>query len=156
MLPVLSDKGKIVTLGSMAGPMSFKKITNEDIKQRFQSPELTKEGLMQLVKEFEVGVAENNYAEKGWPKWGYGISKLVINTFARVFAVREDVQKRGIQVYVCCPGWIQTDMTSHNPKARPVAEGIVTPLHLIDLPFEINKELQGGFFQDAKLSSTYA
>ena len=108
------------------------------------------------MREFEAGVADNSFADKGWPKTIYGISKLAINTFTRLFGAREDVLKRGIQAYACCPGYIQTDMTSHNQNAKPLEEGTVTPLHLFDLPFEVNKELQGQFFQNAQLSSTYA
>ena len=153
-LPVIADKGKIITLGSRAGPMSFKKLS-PNIKERFQSKALTKELLLGLVKEFQEGVANNNYADKGWPKSIYGVSKLTINTYSRLFGAREDVLSRNIQVYVCCPGWIKTDMSSHHPNAKPLEEGTVTPLYLFDLPFEVNKELQGQFFQNGTLSTTY-
>jgi short-subunit dehydrogenase len=42
ILPLLSNNGKIVTLGSMAGKMSFNRIKNEEIQKRFKNPELTK------------------------------------------------------------------------------------------------------------------
>jgi hypothetical protein len=45
-------------------------------------------------------------------------------------------------------------MTSHKGTLS-VDEGIRTPVYLIELPFEVNNELQGGFFQKEKLSSTF-
>jgi hypothetical protein len=43
ILPLLSDNGKIVTVGSMAGRMSFLKIKSEELQNRFKNPNLTKE-----------------------------------------------------------------------------------------------------------------
>ena len=53
ILPILSHNGKIVTLGSTAGRMSFHKITNEELKNKFTKPNITREELFGLVKEFE-------------------------------------------------------------------------------------------------------
>ena len=50
ILPVLADGGKIVTMGSLMGPVSFKRMTNEKLKERFQSPDLTKDQLFELVR----------------------------------------------------------------------------------------------------------
>ncbi len=45
-------------------------------------------------------------------------------------------------------------MTSHKGHLS-IEEGIRTPVYLVELPFEINKDLQGQFFQKEKLSSTF-
>ena len=112
MIGLIEDKGKIITLGSTAGVMSFKKITNEALKNRFMKEDLTKEQLFALAHEFEDGVAKGNYAELGWPKWGYGISKLVVNLYHKILAKNAEVINRGLQVNVCCPGYVKTNMTS--------------------------------------------
>lgn len=65
------------------------------------------------MEEFNQGVKEDNYAEKGWPKTIYGVSKIGINHYARVLTHYEDVISRKIQVYAMCPGYVDTDMTSH-------------------------------------------
>ena len=118
----------------MVGPMTFKKITNEELKKRWSKENITKEEIVELVKEFEKAVAEGNFKEKGWPEWGYGISKLDINVFHSALSRYEAVVKKGIQVYVCCPGYVKTDMTSHNGHLT-IEEGIRTPMFLINLPF---------------------
>jgi NAD(P)-dependent dehydrogenase (short-subunit alcohol dehydrogenase family) len=82
-------------------------------------------------------VRENNFKEKGWPKTCYGVSKMGINTFARVMCREEDVVNRNIQVYSLCPGYVNTDMTSHK-GVLTIQQGALTPIFLIDLPFEVN------------------
>ena len=66
-----------------------------------------------MVHDFEDGVAKGDYAERGWPKSGYGVSKLAINLYHNILGHNPEVLKRNIQVYVCCPGYVKTDMTSH-------------------------------------------
>jgi NAD(P)-dependent dehydrogenase (short-subunit alcohol dehydrogenase family) len=144
-----------VTLGSTAGKMAFGKISNEELRQRWQKKDITKGDITELMEEFIQNVADGNYADKGWPKWGYGISKLGIDVFHQALARYPEVQNKGIQVYVCCPGYVSTDMTSHKGKLT-IEEGIRTPVFLIELPFEFKEEFQGQFFQEEKLSNIFA
>lgn len=53
--------------------------------------------------------------------------------------------KRGIQVYTCCPGYVNTDMTSHKGPLT-IQEGALTPVFLIEKPFELKEEDQGEFY----------
>ncbi len=91
--------------------------------------------------------------EKGWPKWGYGVSKLGINVFHHALARYPEIIKKGIQVNSCCPGYVKTDMTSHKGTLS-IEEGILTPVFLIEQPFEVKEEWQGGFFYLSKLDTT--
>ena len=34
----------------------------------------------------------------------------------------------------CCPGFVSTNMSSFNPRGKPVDEGAITPLFLALLP----------------------
>lgn len=110
--------------------MSFNKITNENLKQRFTDPKITQSQLLELIKEFENAVADKTYADKGWPKWIYGISKLGINIYCNILGKRQDVLERGIQVYACCPGYVKTEMTSHK-GVLTLDQGIKTPIYLV-------------------------
>lgn len=78
---------------------------------------------------FIEGVSKNTWKEKGYPKAIYGISKLGINTFARVFANYQKVKAKQAQVYAMCPGWVSTDMTSHKGPLS-LAQGALTPVYL--------------------------
>lgn len=154
MISLIEDKGKIITLGSTAGVMSFKKITNEALKSRFTKEDLTKEELYALAHEFEEGVEKGNYAELGWPKWGYGISKLVVNLYHKILAKYPEIVSRGIQVNVCCPGYVKTNMTSYKGHLS-VEQGAITPVFLVERPFEVDPATQGGLFYECKLISFF-
>ena len=155
MLPVLKDGGKVVTVGSYTGRVAYVWLKSERLKEEFRKASLTKEGLVGLMQEFQRDVKEEKWEERGWPRWAYGVSKLGINLYTKIIANWKEVVDRGIQVYACCVGYVKTDMTSHDERAVPLEEGIDTPMHLILLPFELNMQWQGGFFEDKMLSSHY-
>ena len=48
-MPLLANNGKIVTVGSMAGRMSFNRIKGEEIQNRFKNV-ATKEELVALLE----------------------------------------------------------------------------------------------------------
>lgn len=81
------------------------------------------------MNEFIEAVRLGNYAQKGWPKSCYGISKVGINHYARVLAKDKDVIERKIQVYALCPGYVDTDMTSHK-GVLTIQQGALTPVFL--------------------------
>ena len=82
-------------------------------------------------------MALNNYAEKGWPKSAYGVSKLAINIYSSILSRNPEIMKRKIQVYTCCPGFVKTDLTN-NKGILSVEQGAKTPVYLIELPFDLN------------------
>ena len=139
----------------MLGLVTHKKITNEEIRNRWAKKGITKEKVVKLIEEFQQSIEDGDFEKKGWPKLGYGISKLGINTWTSTLAHHSEVLKKGLQAYVCCPGFVKTDMTN-NRGVLSVEKGIKTPMFLVNLPFEVNKEFQGQFFQAGKLSSTFA
>lgn len=150
MLPLVNEKGKIIIIGSSAGKLKI--VPSEDIRKRFDDPNITKDQLFELAKEFREVVRDDKLDEKVWPKSGYGMSKLCINIYTRILAKNAEVNKHGIQVYVCCPGWVKTDMGGEK-ATRTIDEGVVTPLYLIDLPHELNPAYQGQFFYDSAVTS---
>ena len=132
----------MIFVGSMVGKLSILK--SEEIKNKLRG-KLTKQELFDLIKDFREGVKEDNYTERGWPKWIYAISKIGINHYAKVLCDYEMVMERKIQVYSCCPGYVDTDMSSHKGTLT-IQEGALTPVFLVELPFEVNPEHQGKFF----------
>ena len=116
------------------------------------NPNLTKDELIKLLEEFAEGVRDGNYAQKGFPRTIYGMSKVGINIFARVLSNYEQIKANKIQVYTMCPGYCDTDMTSHKGP-RSIQEGALTAINLIELPFEVKPEFQGQFFENQGLSS---
>lgn len=97
---------------------------------------------------------DNSFEKKGWPKSMYGISKLAINLYAQILGKDQKVINKDLQVYSECPGYVKTDMTGGKGHIE-VDEGIKTTMHLMALPFHIDKEAQGAFFEKSHVSSTF-
>ena len=49
------------------------------------------------------------HTQEGWPNSMYGVSKLCQATYTRCLAN----ELKGVTVSACCPGYVDTDMTSH-------------------------------------------
>ena len=147
MLPLLRKAGKktgnarIVTVASMSGKLSQ---VSRDLQEKFSSPSLTIPELNQLMDEFEADVKAGNHASKGWSNTNYGMSKLGVIAATKVLA-REEAQN-GIFVNCCCPGYCDTDMTSHKGPRSP-EEGAKNAV----LPATMENPPQGEFFSDFKI-----
>jgi short-subunit dehydrogenase len=109
------------------------------------------------VEEYQKAVEAGDEKQKGWPKDFfnvYGLSKLAINVYHSALSRSELVKKKEVQVYVCCPGYVNTDMSDHQGTLT-IEEGIRTPVFLIEAPFEVKNEWQGSFFYEQKKVSTF-
>lgn len=101
---------------------------------------------------FISSVKDNTFLDKGYIKSAYGTSKLAINIYGNILSRAQDVVEKNIQVYVLCPGYVSTDMSSHKGHLT-IDQGAETPLFLINLPFQVNPDYQGKFFEKSALSS---
>ncbi|CAK89176.1 unnamed protein product (macronuclear) [Paramecium tetraurelia] len=147
-IPLLAQNGKIITIGSQVG--NTKILESDDLVKRFKNPNITREDVFKLADEFQEHVKNNTYKQNGWPSWGYGISKLLINTYVKTLASNADVKHKHLQVYTCCPGWVKTDMAAEGALLT-IVEGALTPVYLVELPHEVNPAYQGQFFHLQKV-----
>lgn len=145
---IIKDNGKIIIIGSMSG--NCKKL-GKDLLKEFQDKNMKKEKLYELAGRFRDSIDKGNNIELGWGSNIYSVSKMLINKYASIVGNREEILNKNIQVYSCCPGWVRTDMGG--PRAqRSLDEGVVCPVYLIELEHKLNKEFQGKFFEDCKVS----
>lgn len=144
----INKQGKIILLGSLGGHLS--KIKNEKTLEKFKNAK-TSDDLIKIAESFKESVAKGTVEEDGWPKNAYSVSKMIINTFARVLAHRKDVSKEQCSVYACDPGWTKTEQGGEFAKLT-IQEGAETPVFLLMLPDGINKENQGKFFFKNKIT----
>ncbi len=79
MLPLINNRGKIITVASTLG--KYKMVPNAIIAQSFKDPEIDKQKLFELVKKFEESVGRGTYKQDGYPS-AYIISKLAINVYS--------------------------------------------------------------------------
>ena len=61
----------------------------------------------------------------------YGVSKLCETAYTRILA--EQLKSKGATVNACCPGYVNTDMTSHR-GVKTLAQGADTPVFLALAP----------------------
>ena len=61
----------------------------------------------------------------------YGVSKLLETSYTRILA--EQLKSAGVMVNACCPGYVDTDMTSHK-GVKTLEEGADTPVWLALMP----------------------
>lgn len=146
---LIVNKGKIIFIGSSAGKPS-RMIKNKLIREKFLSKDLTEKTIMELASQFRSAVESETVDQEGWPHNIYSTSKICINKYAYVLGHSKEVLEKEIQVYTCCPGWVQTDMGGKDAY-RTLEEGSKTPVYLVNLKYELNKEYQGQFFYDEKI-----
>ena len=146
---MINPKGKIILVGSMMGNLN--RLNSKKLIHAFKTAKTYQE-LLNLAESF-IKSYENNSVEKGgWCKNSYCVSKMVVNTYARVLSYREEIEKNDIGVYAAHPGWVKTDMTG--PEAPlTISEGAENEIFLIELPDGINKEYQGKYFDRFKVTS---
>jgi carbonyl reductase 1 len=117
MLPLLR-KGRdprLVNVASKAGRLSQ---VSSDLQKQFTDESLTIEQLHALMNEFKNDVQAGTNEASGWSNSNYGISKLGVIAATNIWARQES----SIKVNSCCPGYCDTDMTSHGGP-RPAEEG---------------------------------
>lgn len=61
----------------------------------------------------------------------YGVSKLCETSYTRILA--EQLKPAGVMVNACCPGYVNTDMTSHK-GVKTLEQGADTPVWLALMP----------------------
>lgn len=125
MLPHIKDGGKVISISSYTA--LTRRMPVGDARNKASSEQITREELFSLASDFLNGVRDGNYAEKGWPRTAYGISKVLLNCYTRVLAA--EVQTRNIKVNCVDPGWVRTDMAGPNATSEP-EEGARTPVFL--------------------------
>lgn len=133
LFPLLRPHARVSNVSSMASNFAMKKCSSE-IQAKFIDPNLTMDGLKQLMKEF-VGLArEEKHQAAGWPNTAYGTSKIGVTVMSFIQQRQLDAQnKEDIIVNACCPGYVATDMSSFKGH-KTIDEGAETPVMLAVIP----------------------
>jgi len=145
LLPLLrrGEDARIVNVASMAGKLSQ---LSQPLQAKFSSAALTLSGLSQLVDDFESDVQAGRHAARGWGRSNYGLSKLAVISATKVLAREEPA----IKVNACCPGYCDTDMSSHRGP-RSAADGAQNAVVLATMPAA--ECPSGAFYQNMRAST---
>ncbi|CAN0462792.1 unnamed protein product [Ectocarpus sp. 12 AP-2014] len=151
MLPLVrkSDAGRVVNVASMAGHLSI--LGSQDRRNAFTNPALTKERLSAMMAQFVGDVKAGRHHGGGWPNTCYGMSKLGVIAYTKVAARVEREAGSTVTINACCPGYCDTDMTSHRGTLTP-EEGARTPFMLTQMKSVDEGGLTGEFFRREALA----
>ena len=145
LLPLLrrGSDARIVNVASMAGRLL--QLRSTELRSKFTAPDLTMPELQSYIDQYETDVLDGTYSQKGWGGSNYGMSKLAVMAATRIWA-REEAAN-GIKVNCCCPGYCDTDMTSHRGSRSPNdgARNAVIPATMENAP-------TGQFFENYEIS----
>ncbi|CAH8452066.1 unnamed protein product [Schistosoma turkestanicum] len=130
-IPLLAKHARVVNVSSVASLTCLKKLSNDLYEKFISSINLLE--LRQLVLEFVKSAEDDTYSERGWPSTAYGVSKMGLTKASFIFGEMLKDDSRGIVINSCCPGFCDTDMSSHK-GTKTADEGADTPFYLATLP----------------------
>lgn len=125
LLPLMTPPGRVITVASRSGTAARRAMAPA-LAARFDAA-ATADDVDALASEFVAAVANGTYADAGWPRSMYGVSKLAQIAWTR--GLNERLAGSGIVAACCCPGSVSTAMSSYRGTKTP-AEGADTPVWL--------------------------
>merc|ERR1712228_556266 len=136
--PMVKKNGRIVLVSSMSSwwaQTGFTPKMNEISREmNLVNRTITLDRVEELAQQFVSDCKAEKNAAVGWPMSAYGTSKLFVNCITRVYAAQAEKAGNGVLVNCCCPGYVKTDMSSHNPRApKYPVDGCKTSLWLATL-----------------------
>ena len=147
LLLIMNKGSHICMVSSMSSRLS--KISQDKthpIRLRMTNPDIKEEEVVSLLKEYLNAVDKDDYSV--WPKdSAYSMSKVCITAVTRAIGRKLSDDSREIIINSCCPGFVDTDMTSHKGVLTP-DQGAVTPLKLCLLP---SGTASGDYYKDEKV-----
>jgi NAD(P)-dependent dehydrogenase (short-subunit alcohol dehydrogenase family) len=140
LAPLMPAGANVVMVSSGMGELSG---LGAVLRRRLLDPELSRAGLVELMRSFVREVERGAHGEAGWPSSAYSVSKAGLNTLVRISA--RDLAPRALRVNAVCPGWVRTDMGGRHAP-RSVEEGAAS----IVWAAALDTNTTGGFFRDGK------
>lgn len=129
LFPILKNGARVVNVSSSAGHLS--RIPSQALKDRLSDEKLTIPELSKLMQDYVDAVKRGSYAEE-WGKSSYVVSKVGVSALTNI--QQRLVNDRDIKVNSVHPGYVDTDMTSHQGPLT-IDEGAAAPLYLaLDAP----------------------
>ncbi|KAI3418375.1 hypothetical protein GPALN_009696 [Globodera pallida] len=125
LAPLIRAGGRIVNVCSQAGIMagSYK----QSLIDLFSRGDFTLDDVTNFVEEYKKLAHADNRKQGGYPESAYSVSKAA--EIALTLVQARELARRNIVVNACCPGYVDTDMTSHKGH-RTIAQGAETPIFL--------------------------
>lgn len=115
-LPLLQEGGRVVNVGSGAGPSFIRGCSSMDVKKTLCSPDASWE---QIEAALTAGISLDGMA-------GYGVSKAALSAYTMLLARLHP----GVVCSCVSPGYIKTAIVGHR-ASKPPEEGTVSIRHCL-------------------------
>jgi len=121
LFPILKPGARVVNVSTSAaflghlGAKGGDKSKAEHLKKRLSADDLTVEELDGFMKNFVETANAGTHGEHGWPSSTYAVSKVGWSALTRIQQRQmEKDPRKDIVINHVHPGYVDTDMTSHN------------------------------------------
>ncbi|XP_022337710.2 carbonyl reductase [NADPH] 1-like [Crassostrea virginica] len=149
LFPLLRPHARVVNVSSMVSTFTIKKCS-EEVKSKFLNNKLSVDELTNLMNEFINAAKNGSHERKGYPSSAYGMSKIGVSVLTEIQHRLLSADPRDdIVINSCCPGYVDTDMTSHKGH-KTIDQGADTPLYLA-LLLTGSKSPAGNFVSERKI-----
>lgn len=150
LFPLLRPHARVSNVASTVAQWSLAKCS-DDLRAKFTGTDITMEELTEIMKKFVELAQTNKHLEAGFSDSSYGMSKVGMTVMTMI--QQREFDKKGaddIVVNACCPGYVDTDMSSHKGTLT-IDEGAETPVYLALLPPNV-KEPRGRFLRKKEIA----
>lgn len=132
LFPLLRPHARVVNVSSVCGFLPW--IPGVELKKTLASATLDEAQLDKIMDQFVEAAAEGKHQDLGWADSAYVASKIGLSALSRI-QHRHFVQdsRPDIVLNYCHPGYVDTDMTSHQGPLT-VEQGAVASIYLALLP----------------------
>ncbi|KAJ3105618.1 Carbonyl reductase [NADPH] 3 [Phlyctochytrium planicorne] len=141
-LPIMNPGSRMIQVSSEYGRRELSKCS-EPIRQQFLDPNLSIEGLDELLQNYITSVKSNTWEKDGWPSSAYGISKAAVNMLIRILS--PTIPYTSVTIAAVCPGWVKTDMGTMSALLT-VEEGAEKIVNLCVGREDEKEKIHGRFF----------
>ncbi|XP_045456662.1 carbonyl reductase [NADPH] 3-like [Melitaea cinxia] len=129
LFPLLRNGARVVNISSSLGHLSY--IPSEKLRQKFQDPKLTIPELSDLMRQYVEAAKQGTQAAE-WGDSAYNVSKVGLTALTMI--QQRLLNDRDIKVNAVHPGYVDTDMSSHQGPLS-IDQGAQAPLYLaLDAP----------------------
>lgn len=150
LFPLLRPHARVVHVSSIVSTMSLKKCS-EELRNELKAVKSI-DAISKFMTKFVDDVKAGKHEASGWPNTAYGVSKIGVTLLAKVHQelFDADTTREDIIVNAVCPGYVNTDMTSHQ-GVKTIDEGADTPIYAALIPSGATGP-KGKFISDRKVS----
>jgi len=149
LMPLLKSHSRMVNVSSIVGLMAINKCS-PDLQNKLRGCQTIDE-LNRYMAKFEEDTKKGIHKDQGWPETAYGVSKTGVSLLSAMQQrdIDADKTRTDIVINACCPGYVDTDMTSHK-GTKTIDQGADTPLYCALLGPN-TKEPRGKFISEREV-----